>query len=103
MDYHSLPLTRDDVLKLQRVVFQDRGQLPVESGIYFVLYGEPPERIAYIGKAKNFQKRWVGHHRIPEFILLTKLYIPVSIAWVVVPIVELESNEMFLISTFAPR
>lgn len=102
MDYRSLPLTLTDVLSLQRIGFQNRGQLPVGSGIYFVLYGDPPGRIAYIGKAKNVQRRWIGHHRIPEFTLLSKLFIPVDIAWVSVPVDDLDETEAFLISTFGP-
>jgi hypothetical protein len=102
MNYNELPLTFDAVQKLDRVSFADRGRLPGGSGIYFVMYGDPIHRIAYIGKAKNFQQRWVGHHRIPECVLLSKLSVPVEIAWVSVPEEDLESAERQLIATFTP-
>lgn len=102
MDFRSLPMTLEEVLKLARVKFSNRDKLPAESGIYFVLYGDAPGRIAYIGRAKSFRHRWIGHHRVPEFVLLTKLGIPSEIAWIAVDEDELKAAERSLIAIFTP-
>lgn len=102
MDYKNTPLTLENVRALPKVRFEDLGQLPSTSGIYFVLYGDDPQRLAYVGKAKSFQRRWIGHHRIPECALLRKLGVSVVIAWFSCPEPELPEVERKLISVFSP-
>ena len=47
MAVDHLPLSLDDVLQLQSVALDRRGDLPSGSGIYFVLYGSPGRQMLY--------------------------------------------------------
>ena len=38
-----------------------KEKLPDTAGIYFVV--DNKDRLLYIGKAQNINKRWVNHHR----------------------------------------
>jgi len=98
-----LPSSMKAVLALERVHFRDRDLLPESPGIYFVLYGESKLRLAYLGRAANIHQRWIGHHRLPEFSLLTMLGLNVEIAWHhLVDDKELAEAEHFLISALSP-
>ncbi len=101
-DIQTLPSTLEEILSLPRVHFRDRGHLPSRSGVYFILYESGLARLAYIGKAENFQKRWVGHHRLPECQLLDMLGIPIEIAWSEVPLEYLRNAEDYLIKSLLP-
>jgi len=99
---NNLPRTLDDVLRLPRVAFLDRGLLPSSPGVYFVLFEANPVRLAYVGKAEDFRARWTGHHREPDLELLISLGIAVEIAWVSVPKATLATVERELIGIFRP-
>jgi len=45
---------------LPSVAFEARRDLPTVQGIYFA---SVPGTMLYIGKAKNINQRWLGHHR----------------------------------------
>src|SRR6266542_423997 len=98
----ALPRTLDEILRLPRVTFLDRGLLPPAAGIYFVLFEATPVRLAYIGKAESFRARWIGHHREPDFQLLTTLGIAVEIAWAEVTVADLDQAEREMVATFKP-
>ena len=102
MQLPDLPRSLEEILNLPNVHFIDRALLPNESGIYFVIFEVQNQRIAYVGKAKNIQKRWAGHHREPELWMLTSLGIPVDIAWVKLEEKYLDEAEKFLIAVFRP-
>ncbi len=102
MKLSDLPRSLEEILNLPNVHFIDRALLPNESGIYFVIFEARNQRIAYVGKSKNIQKRWAGHHREPELWLLTLLGIPVDIAWVRLEESYLDEAEKFLIEVFRP-
>ena len=102
MKLSDLPRSLEEILNLPNVHFIDRALLPNESGIYFVIFEAQNQRIAYLGKAKNIQKRWAGHHREPELWMLTSLGIPVDIAWVKLEEKYLDEAEKFLIEVFRP-
>lgn len=98
----DLPNTLQDMLALPRVHFRDRSLLPEVSGIYFVLYGAAQIRLAYVGKAENLRKRWVGHHRLPECHLLDTLGLAVELAWLELPSSDLDLAERLLIGRMLP-
>jgi hypothetical protein len=98
----ALPRTLDEIFRLPRITFVDRGLLPASSGIYFVIIQAQAARLAYIGKAESFSARWTGHHRIPDFELLTSLGIAVEIAWTNVETPQLGQAEEEMIELFRP-
>ncbi len=98
----EVPRTFADILALPRHRFIDRGLLPDEPGIYFVLYETVNVRLAYLGKAQSIQARWTGHHRMPDLQMLEALSIPVQIAWVTIQRWDLTEAEAALIATFRP-
>jgi hypothetical protein len=61
-----------DVNKLPSVLYIDKKLLPTFGGIYFV--GTDQEPTAYIGQAKCFKSRFIGHHRTEAFEQLVKEY-----------------------------
>jgi hypothetical protein len=63
-----------EIAALPRVALEARCQLPKCQGIYFaVVAGE----VVYIGKAKNLNNRWLGHHRLIDL----KQYDDVVLSW----------------------
>src|SRR6266496_2962200 len=46
---------------LPSVFFEARRNLPECQGIYFAVATD--DTVLYIGKAKNINRRWLGHHR----------------------------------------
>lgn len=98
----GVPRTFADILKLPRIRFVDRGLLPDEPGIYFVLYEAKNIRLAYVGKADSLLARWTGHHRAPDLEILVALDIGVEIAWVGLSSEKLATVEQGLIDAFHP-
>ena len=56
---------RIDVTKLPWVLYINKKSLPTLGGIYFV--GTDEEPTAYIGQARCFKSRFIGHHRKKAF------------------------------------
>jgi alfin len=98
----KLPRTLDGILRLPRVGFLDRGLLPKESGIYFVLMEASPVRLIYLGKAEDLQARWTGHHREPDLELLESVGVAVEISWLALPRGDVDAAERDLIALFRP-
>lgn len=53
-----------DFSSLPSMCLEQKSNLPNISGVYFVFVSE---RILYIGRAANLQRRWRQHHRQLEF------------------------------------
>lgn len=87
-----------DPFSLLSVTFEKRAELPIESGIYFVILDT---KILYIGKSINLRNRWAGHHRAKQFNALGDI----KIAWFTPPNLEegdLEELEEICIEHFSP-
>ena len=63
-----------DIAALPSVTFGARRELPAVQGVYFV---SADASVLYIGKAKNLNQRWAGHHRITELAAMPG----VTISW----------------------
>ena len=98
----TFPLDIESVLQLPHVHFRDRGYLPENSAIYFVVYSCGAPKVAYVGKAKSLKKRWIGHHRIPECVLLDTLNIAAEIYWWELETAVIDEAEKRLIAAHAP-
>ena len=48
------------------IPYQDKAQLPRDSGIYFVTLED--DKILYIGKTNNFFTRWLAHHKTEQLL-----------------------------------
>jgi predicted GIY-YIG superfamily endonuclease len=48
------------------IPYQDKAQLPRNSGIYFVTLED--NQILYIGKTNNFFTRWLAHHKTEQLL-----------------------------------
>lgn len=55
--------TEIDLENLPFVSFDNRAELPRDSGVYFVVQ-KTCKDILYIGKAKNLKTRFDGHHKL---------------------------------------
>jgi hypothetical protein len=49
---------------LPSVPLDERGDLPMHAGIYFMLAGDT---VLYIGRAGSLYRRWRVHHRLKQF------------------------------------
>ena len=60
------------ILDLPSIKLSDRGFIPNEPGVYFVIaiFPDDPEQdhIAYIGKSKRLAMRWQNHHKLDKFL-----------------------------------
>lgn len=54
---------------LPSTTVEERGRLPKESGIYFVLNATGV--VQYIGRTTNLYLRWIGHHRLDQYNAMT--------------------------------
>jgi len=82
---------------LPSVSFAQRGDLPNQPGIYFVL--DAQRTVHYIGRAKRLCFRWVTHHRLADFRKMDTL----AIAYVTVSDPELlPAIEQAMIAYFDP-
>ncbi|MGB1091794.1 MAG: GIY-YIG nuclease family protein, partial [Oceanobacter sp.] len=60
----NISSAEDALNTLPALPFNDREQLPGRAGIYIVTLLK--EQILYIGKTKNFNTRWLAHHKLNE-------------------------------------
>ena len=65
-----------------------KEKLPDTAGIYFAV--DESDRLLYIGKAKNINKRWVNHHRYHQLEKINKKN-PIFLKWY-----ECENDEIIL-------
>lgn len=104
----TIPIPRVNPYRLPSILWRDKSELPLLSGIYFVLDGVD---ILYVGKAKNLRRRWQSnsHHRYAAIAHLqriiddSKLGEPIKIAWVECPEEYLSQLEREMIKQFNPR
>ena len=69
------PKTLADVLALRWVDDAERANLPDDRGLYFALIDR--ERIAYIGVAWSFRKRWKRHEKLGQLRALGALSVAI--------------------------
>lgn len=83
-----------------QVTLRQRGQLPENSGIYFVF--DKFDHLLYIGRTKNLKNRWAGstHHRYKQYA--RKGLDKVFIRYILIPILDLSSLERNYIDIFKP-
>jgi DNA-binding XRE family transcriptional regulator len=86
-----------NVSKLPSLPIEWRKAFPVCPGIYFVI--DSGEEVLYVGRAKNIQARWGGHHKLKELALLSG----VRLAWLEITDLKLlDGIEKALIEWFKP-
>jgi GIY-YIG catalytic domain len=73
---NSYTLDIPDIASLPSVAYDNRRDLPMISGIYFVC--GPIGAVLYIGSSKNLRARWTNHHRKPQLAATGG----VRIAWI---------------------
>ncbi len=59
-----------DLDNLPAVELSAKDRLPATAGIYFAV--DNSDRLLYIGKAQNINKRWVNHHRYHQLEKINK-------------------------------
>jgi len=74
-------MTIEDVCKLPRVAYENRGETPKRAGVYFVLIEAPSLKIIYIGATSCLRYRLSGHSRAQDFSSLQFLGVPVFVSW----------------------
>ncbi|MDZ8135795.1 MAG: GIY-YIG nuclease family protein [Nostoc sp. DedQUE04] len=80
---------------LPSVTLEKRSQLPVTSGIYFVI--DIQNKVRYIGKAINLRERWRNHKVLNSGLLQSK------IAWFDLLKEQLDIFESKLICKYAQQ
>ena len=88
-----------DPFKLPSLRLSQLKELPPCVAIYFAIDEE--QRVLYVGKTKNLNKRWKNHDRIPKLQEMDKES-PVAIAWKSWNPEGLDEAEKYFISTFQP-
>lgn len=61
-----------DILNLSRMRYQDKKLLPHSTCVYFAV---AKDVVLYIGKTKDLNKRWVGHHKEMALRSIDDVYI----------------------------
>lgn len=97
---NNLIIFSNSVALAGQCTLRQRGRLLSVSGIYFVT--DEWNKLLYIGKATNLQKRWAGtaHHRYKQFakVGLDKI----TVSYVLAPVTELDNLERQYIAALKP-
>ncbi|EAZ88698.1 GIY-YIG nuclease family protein [Crocosphaera chwakensis] len=93
--------TEPSILALPKVALENRKQLPLVSGIYYVI--DQNDVIWYIGQAKNLQARWKSqsHHRL--FQLKSQKKIKFTIYYQILESSKLNEVEQKEIAKYHPH